>query len=145
MDSETKEAVVDNNEDENDEGEDNAFPTVERPIAKFKVIYDAHGAEGLIRKNSHFTLPSLKKIAKSYGMPISMSKPELEAAIAEKLVAADNLNKLNKMRSEAGPNFRRDKNAIPRLLNILTAYPEGMLLSKARPSWRELQNGITGS
>lgn len=42
-------------------------------------------------------------------------------------------------------SFKSNQNTNPRILNILTNYPDSLLLSKSAPTWTDIQNGTTGS
>lgn len=74
-----------------------------------------------------------------------MAKCKLVDGIKDKLnnkEATERIQSFNLVNAQR-PSFRRDANTLPRLLNILTLYPERLLSSRNAASWPELQNGTT--
>jgi hypothetical protein len=85
----------------------------------------------------------MKIIAEKFRMAKNLSKRDLATAIAQKLSTMETINQLQVVLATPNATFRRDKNTIPRILNILTKYPDGMLHSRRRATWMDLQNGTT--
>jgi hypothetical protein len=61
----------------------------------------------------------MKIIAEKFRMAKILSKRDLATAIAQKLSTMETINQLQVVLATPNATFRRDKNTIPRILNIL--------------------------
>jgi F0F1-type ATP synthase alpha subunit len=125
-------------DDEIDQQENDPPITVEEAIRKFKeVLLAVSGINNLMAVNF------LKFIAGHFRMTKNLSKSELTTLIANKFKNQEAVKNIMEAENQQISQFRRNKNTVRRILNILTRYPDGMLRSRARASRQDLENGNT--
>jgi hypothetical protein len=118
--------------------------SAEEAISIFNRVYKASGLDGLLKKNSGVSVEMMKMMAGHWGMSKNKDKKTLATLLIQKMKSME-MTRTIIVASRIGgsPAFRRDKNTIPRLLNLLTPFPDGMLRSKSRANWMDLQNRNT--
>ena len=115
--------------------------SISEAIKLFEVMQSERGMEGIHHKRNGMPLVTLKRIASYFGMKQSLPKQELVNGIALKIKNMKAIDGVINTQSTSVRIFRRDKNTVPRILNILTTYPEGLLRTRSRANWADLQNG----
>lgn len=138
-------AIARDFEVEEDVADTSAEFNLEDTINNFKRIYGENGVEGVLHKRNGISLAKLKKIAAHFGMKQSIQKEVFIGALNAKIHSMQALDAIQSTQSSQSNTaiFRRDKNTIPRILNILTTYPEGLLRTRSRANWMDLQNRNT--
>lgn len=90
-------------------------------------------------KVSGWALPKLKVMARALGLPTNQNKKELIEAIFAKRDAQTSLQDIMTNRN-SNSTFRRNKDTIPRICNLIMQYPDALERSFALATKQQLQD-----
>ena len=78
-------------------------------------------------RSGGLSLDKLKDCARYLSIPTTQSKSDLVEAIVEKVKKREQLADIEKEKEASrGTSFRKNKNTLPRLINLLMQYPDAL-------------------